>query len=450
MGAGSEPKDKPTTIFDEEARNVGKFVSKNKKWNTQISFNGGHATTESIISTNFPKSAERNRSFTGDNFEAMITTYEMKIESGEIKSGDQLLVYITTHGAIKNGEEKTHKIGLSGKAATDLTSLKDAELVSLDRIQNLIDLAEKKGVKLGLLDFSCHSGSTLSLRNPNTCIIAASGPEHFGYADFGKRFSQNMMNGKNLEEVFLQTFKDRHETAFPMISTPAGMSIQNELYKYFGPYLLNWHPREGLDKFTRFIENQVEDNKCEEANVRFAELSKLIKDIDKIVRPKGVNTIELKNALTNYHQFQKEIKDSLKAMNYPALTNKKEKFCTSVKTQSNVCSEWTLKEILIMDVDDLIKYYETLMKNGSPGQEVWFRASIENFKKAKEKKIDLVTTNNDFKKYSDFWSSKPDLQNKTWQLAMLVSFGLQDIYEELYRKKAAESKEPNPCKSFKI
>lgn len=50
MGAGSEPKDKSTTIFDEEAGNVGKFVSKNKDWNTPISFNGGHATTENEFS----------------------------------------------------------------------------------------------------------------------------------------------------------------------------------------------------------------------------------------------------------------------------------------------------------------------------------------------------------------------------------------------------------------
>ena len=47
IGGGGEPEG-DTTIFDGDINDLGQNL-KNLKWNTEISFNGGHKNTEKII-----------------------------------------------------------------------------------------------------------------------------------------------------------------------------------------------------------------------------------------------------------------------------------------------------------------------------------------------------------------------------------------------------------------
>lgn len=448
MGGGAEPLNQPTTIFDKEMRNLGSFLNKNKGWETKISFNGGHAETEKIIDQGIAKVAGKNSTFSEAAYEKLIDEYEKKIKNGEIKSGDQLIVYISTHGAQKTDKEKTHKIATSGAASEDLTTLSNASLVSMDRLQNLVSLAEKKGVKLALLDFSCHSGATLALKNPNTCIITASGPNHFGYASWGARFADNMEKGKNLEEIFLKTFGNRYETAFPMISTPVGIDIQNELYELMSPYLYYWEEKN--DKLTPFLEKQVANNQCEEANLKFDQLVNLLKQTDEVLKKAKIrsNTKGLVNALKDYHELQNNLRNELKKMGL-ANIDKKEKYCSEVQAGSmkfKSCSEWSTREILMMDYDKVIGNYKKMQANGEDSE--FIQASIENLEKAKARRDQLLASNPEYKKYMDYYKKLPDFHNKSWSMALAVSSELQKIYSELYEAKSKEDKRPNPCKDF--
>lgn len=449
LGGGGEPQNIETTIFDPELKSLGKFVNKNNSWSPRISFNGGHDVTENIINQGIGKSAGRNTPFTARAYEQLISEYEDKILRGEIKSGDQLLLYISTHGALKQDKDRTHQISTTGSASADLTTLDNSPLVSVDRLQKLVTLAEQKGVKLGLLDFSCHSGATLALKNPNTCIISASGPDHFSFSIWGTRFANNMAKGKSLEDIFLATFNNRPETSFPMISSPVGMDIQEEIYSLISPYLYYWKKEAGRDKLSKYLEKQVISNQCEEAQARFGELQELLVNSSSILDGKNI-TNDLVAAISEYHDLQKKMLDDLNQMGLKEMSMKKERFCSeAVSTLSYIrqtgCSEWTQKEIMAMDYDKVIKQYQK-MKENNPA--VWYDITINNLQKARARKEALLVENPSLKEHENYYKNIPKLTERTWNMALKVSKELQKYYTEQYKARVIADRRPNPCRNF--
>lgn len=450
MGGGAESLEKDSTIFDGEMKSLGRYFEGSNEWSVKLSFNGGHKKTESILSEGIEKVSGPNTPFSETSFNDLITSYEQKIQNGEIKNGDQIVLYLSSHGATKTKGEKSHSIAVSGGSSNDLNNLSNATLVSMDRLQKLSDLARKKGIKLGILDFSCHSGATLALKNDNTCVISASGPDHFGYASWGKRFADNMKPGKTLEKVFLETFKNRSETAFPMISTPAGIEIQDELYELMTPYLYSWRKNSGQDKLGRFLENQVGNNKCEEGNQQFNELMMLLGQMENIVAHSNgfaPDFSPLKAALNEYHDFQNSMKSKLVEMGAQDIYQKKEKFCSPWMGHPT-CSEWSLKEILSMRYDDLIKQYEKIKATKTGALTGWYDSFISNLKKARSRKDQLLSSNPEYAETVNYFKTIPQLEKNSWNMALRVSKELQNVYSSLYAAKTRENNRPNPCRDI--
>lgn len=450
MGGGAEPLDKETTIFDEEMKLLGKYVKKKKDWSVSLSFNGGHSKTEQILEKSIEKVTGPNTAFTESSFENLIATYEKKIKNSEIKSGDQLILYLSTHGAIKSKNESTHSIAVSGGASANLNNLSNSKIVSMDRLKNLSALAKSKGIKLGILDFSCHSGASLALKNDNTCVISASGPDHFGFALWGSRFADNMKQGKNLEEVFLETFKNRPEMSFPMISSPAGVEIQEELYKLMTPYLYFWRKNPGQDKFAKLIEDQVNNNKCEEANFQFNELMTLLGQMENVVRKvngEAPDFRRLKDALSEYHDFQNSVKEKYAQMGAQDIYQKKEKFC-SQWDKNKTCTEWSLKEILTMQYDKLINLYGNIKAKKSGPIVGWYDAYISNLDQAKERREQLLSSNPELSEKINFFQTIPKLEKTSWDMSLRVSKELQKVYSSMYSSKTESNNRPNPCRDI--
>lgn len=461
MGGGGEPDSLETTIFDGEMRTLGNFLRSNESWSPQISFNGGHDRTEEIIRNGVGRRGVQNTQFTQEQFDRMITQYENKIRNGEINSGDQLLVYISTHGAMrietpnKDGNvEVSHSISATGASASDLNTLRDAKLVSLDRIQNLITLANSRGVKLGILDFSCHSGNALALQNPQTCIISASGPMHFGYNTWGDRFAGNMRRGRSLEDVYLRTFVRRDETAFPMISTEAGNSIQEEIYELITPYLYSYNSDSNKDKLAKLLDKQVTQNQCVEADENFRRLISLTQDMERTLeeeRRDAPSFDRLRDAVTEYHNLQNQIRNDLLNYNLPSLEASKNNFCQRPLFNNhpqNVCLEWSDKEVLMTDIDAEITRMQNALAGATAGwPQIWHQAYIQNLQLAKTRKAQLLL-NEDNRNYANYFKNFPNLQNRTWNQAMNVSREIQKIYPELYRERSRNFTGPNPCRDF--
>jgi hypothetical protein len=460
MGGGGEPAGR-TTIFDPEIKNIKDFVKSNHNWKASVSYNGGHAQTEAIIKDGLEGEAP-NRPFTQEAFDNMIKEYERKILNGKLIPGDQLLVVISSHGAAKKDSEKTHRISTSGNASQDLLTLEGSNPVSLDKLQRLVDLAERYSVKLGILDFSCHSGNTLALSNPNTCIISSSSPDNFGWAGtdstFSARFTKAMAPGKSLEDAFLHAFKDRPETSFPMISSPVGKDIQDELYPMMSPYLYFWQENSQLDKLSPHLEQEVLNNQCDIADANLKRIMEFSTQAEAIVNAnsKGFSFFKdmdpfagYEDAIKEYYQLQKQMRDDLKKMNLKAL-DKKERLCTSFKYKGypyENCSEWNLKEIATIDYSQ----YETMLNEQLKAgdlQEAWAKAGLENVNAALKKREELFNKHPEVKRYSTYYKDLPALEKKTRALALNVSRHTQKLYTQLYQERAKVNKEKNPCKSF--
>lgn len=449
MGGGGEPQGN-STIFDDEAQRLGKYFSKNTDWKVDVAFNGGHAKTEKILANGLGKVAGGSSDFTEQAYLKLLSEYEEKINSGAIKPGDQLLIYISTHGALQMSKEKTHSIATGGGTATDLNNLQGASIVSMDKLQKLADLAAEKGVKLGIIDGSCHSGASIPLKNNKTCVISASGPKHFGYSSFGESFASNMKKGKNLEQVFLDTFVGRNETAFPMISSPVGMKLQDDLYSLITPFLYSYD--DNHDKLKEYLEKEVMENKCALAEENFNKIISLSQDMEAALNGKKSDFAKFRQDLTDYFQYQNKIRNDLMSMNL-ADFDTKEKVCSDYNgvNKSNICMEYTLKEIISTDFDSEIKRFQDMKAKEAPGSGsiAWMDYTMSNYAKMKLKQADLLSSHPEYQRYQNYYKNEiPKFKQESWSRAMKVSMSLQNVYSKSYKTLSKDNQEPNPCKDF--
>lgn len=466
MGGGSEPADKETTIFDDSMKNLGTFLKGSPAWTPTVSFNGGHTTTESIIANGIGKRGVTNQPFTKEEYARIIEDYKNKITSGQIKSGDQLLVWIDTHGALQQPGERSHSISAAnGSAAANLTTLAGSSLVNMDQMQSLIDLAAAKGVKLGVMDNSCHSGASLALSNPNTCIVTASGPNHFGYSNWGSIMGSNLKAGKTLEDVFLETLNERDDAAFPMISSPVGQEIQNELYPLATPFFYSFSDNPGHNKLSAFLEGQVIKNQCDQADLSFQELLTFSQEVEAMVKPankKGPNYNAFRDAVSEYQILLEQIRNDLTAMKITDLDRVGPAPCAPFQgfyedgrpapiTEQCRMKGWTHKEMLAMDWDaEIARISNQQAASADPQEKNWLGVQVEWFRKSKHETAQIVAANPNYTQFLNYYKTLPQLQSRTHALSSKVSVATQKLYTDLYKAKSQTDTRPNPCKDFVI
>lgn len=433
MGAGGEPKSEAKTIFDTDLKPLSKFIHKSD-WETKIAFNGGHKKTEKTLKKEFADKNIPVTSFTNEDYEKMISNYENKILNNEIKEGDQLLLVIDTHGAAASPLDKTHLISTSGEAITNLETL-GASTVSMDRLEKLVQIANKKNIKLAIVDLSCHSGNSLKLANNKTCVISSTGPNHYGYGgwnSFSEHFFNKLKKNQSLEDLFLESLKVSTDPAFPMISSPVGLELNDLIYDKITPLLYSYN--EGISKLSNYIHSKIKEEKsCELEG--FEDLKKLAEEVASITN-ENFNERDFKKfneALNDYIQFQEKIRQDLISLNYPEL------FKTIKKCQNKKCMEYTVDEILSTNFDWLEKFYE---KNSLKDE----LANVTAFKLLK----DELTKNKDLKKLRAYYNTRPFLEIRTFLKAKNVANETHNLYLTLYQQKSKSSKVPNPCGDFKL
>ncbi len=456
MGGGGEPQGE-TTIFDLSMKELGSYLkNKDPSWKPTVHFNGGHAETEKILKDSFGEKTDTTKPFTSQNYSETIKSYMKKIEEGDIKSGDQLLVWLNTHGAQAYSGEKGHMISATGKSSSDFTNLSQNTLVSTNELQSLIDLASEKGVKLGIIDFSCHSGASIALSNPKTCIISSTGPNHFAYSSFPSEIIDNMKKGKSLEDVFLDSFDSRYDIAFPMISTAHGKKVQDKLYDLAGPFLLNFDSNSGLDKLTPYLEKNSSPEMCLMEENNFKELLKLTLDAEKITM-KVRQSDDYKNlrlALGKYKNVVEEYQESLSSLVKDNIAKKSTTICGTEKNEVQPvplnCKRFTFKELSITDFDSEIIRLQNLYEKSSGDDKNYVEGSLKLMKKAKEKYEEISAQYPSLKKYSEFMNKNKNFAGRTRGLAQKVAEELKPLYLDMYKDMASKDTSPNPCKDFKL
>lgn len=455
VGGGGEPAGDKTQ-FDESLKRIG-TLSTNPGWKVNVSFNGGHKNTESIISDKFKK-GKNFGAFTKVNYNKVIDDMISKIKSKELGVKDQLMLVIETHGAERNSSvEKTHSIALSGGEVTDYKKLDGVETVNLDRLQELVNLAAKNGVKLAIADMSCFSGNLLNIKHENVCMISASGPNHYGYSGafgFASKFYDQLKAGNNLESAFLNSRYIGSDPDFPMISTDEGQAVDSIIYKALSPYLIY-----NDDKTTDFtLKYDLEDMNKFKSEVctydkNHKDLMNLIgqvKDVYKITDTVANEKIKsLKTALTNYRNFQKKYESVLRSK-FELENEIKGILQKDFSDKESAWQKYSPIDFLTMDYKQFIKDAEVRLKSNLDDSNK--NLTVRNIAKFKEQEMIAKQLLNKLgpsaKTKAAEYANLMNKSKETWKLAQLVSFEARSLYDQLYKQMKSDA--GNPCKDFVI
>lgn len=439
IGGGGEPQG-ARTIFDADVGRFGDFIRRTPGTSLSVSFNGGHSRTEEKLSKSFPQNP--NTPFTPQAFEALISRYESDIQSGRITSSDQLMVFIDSHGGEGQPGQSTHNIATTGGAIANYDTITGPRSVSLDRLQSLATLAESKGVKLAIVDVSCHSGATLPLANSKTCVISATGPRHYGFAGF-RTFAHNFMSGmrpgRNLEEIFHDTRDNSADTDFPMISSGAGREIQDEIYPLLTRFLYDYE-KSSPSKLAGNIVSSITSRSCEQEDEQLASLITLLSDVEASTNE---NFRRLRETVVEYQALRTNMQRRLSGMlNHPAMTESRQ-VCHNV-----TCFRYTGREVLSMNIDTVVR----VAREGgmrSPSQAAFYRSWENTVEQLRPWKAQLLA-NPALASYPQFFESYPGLERQSERLAKRVSREERRLYREMYEARAGNHQGPNPCRDFRI
>jgi hypothetical protein len=452
LGGGGEPESKLNTLFDPGMRLLDNYLNTNK-WKNDISFNGGHKDSEALLRTNF-KSATSKTSFTKKNYNSIIDSYIKDINSGKIKTGEQLLVYIDSHGAEKTPSETTHNISIgNGNASSDLNNLSGSTTISIDTMKSLVQTAKLKGIKLAIIDMSCHSGSTLGLANESNCIITSTGPNQYGYASFSENFIKNMQKGKSLEDVFLASRKAERAPSYPMISTPAGITINQTIYPKISPYLFYQKNIDEVGKLYDYIVDESSDKNSQcMREAQFKQLENTIENYKRIglfgYTVKNPKFIAISELLKQYKSLQDKLIESAKK--YPLKELEEEvRIVDSVRLanmEMTTKTHYQLKSLMAINCDKVIASAEAALKKTSDSnKKLELLSEISLHKKIKIKQNETKAKYPNLKNYQNNLESDLKDMEKSMDLARNIAGQERDIYDEMYRDL---SKSKNSCKDF--
>ncbi|MES2527729.1 MAG: hypothetical protein V4598_11605 [Bdellovibrionota bacterium] len=441
LGGSGEPHNVETTIFDAGLERMGQFHRSHPDIKSEVLFNGGHAQTEDIARRGFGGS----RPFTAQGYYQIIEEYKRKLNSGEIRNGEKILINLYSHGATRDHGETTHKIAAGSGPITNYDDMAGTTTVSVDALKSLRDLAKAKGVKLGIIDLSCHSGNSLNIADDNTCVISATGPDHYsgaGTSSFGALISGSLQSGKSLEEAFLTARAGFADSSFPMISSPAGKEIQQRLYNNETPFLYYYNPQS--DKFTPYLEQIA--TSVGECRID-GNLMGLNTEIESLLRAGATPEVQAKlnafrTALTDYHAYMRNIKRQMDEFGIGEI-GKEYKLCSG-----NECETYTAKKIASTQYPYLITYYEEQTRTGSQSDRALARNQLNIMRQGQALQTRILSENPNLAKSAEFWRNFPDLQRQTSIMQSNVARSQRELYLEMYRRSAASG--PNPCRDFKL
>ncbi len=404
FGGGGDPAELKETIFFDDLKDFSK-VSKNKTWSATLLHDGGHPVDDAWIRQNLPKS---NAHFTTKEFEKTLKDAEGKIQSGQIKAGEQMMVFISTHGRENDGTELTHQIATN-----------DGH-INVSQLRNLKELAEKKGVHLAIIDTSCFGGESISLGSDKTCVISMSDQTTANALD-SSTFLAALGTEKNLEDAFIVGRKKADiSTAQPQISTETGLFIRNKLKAL---------SRAAQASDSLVVGRKVQDS-CKYNQKNIDDLKAILAELNSGADTKSdpqvsewVKTLEL-------HR-----KKELEVVRQIELVKKGDtELCYKMSDAYEKCRKMSeLEEMLSAYEDDVAK------KNDPNGISKYTVASIKKLiagskyqqYKAQVDKVELLAK---------------EVDSKKQEIAKIE----KAIYNQQYKKFSTANKSENPCRNFKL
>ncbi len=421
-GAGGEP-DGETTIFDSGLRELSKATLANSpRWGTTVFADGGHGVTQKIIRDEIRPVRTTG---VGDalHWDFSKNLLERRIQSGELKEGDQIILVIDTHGGSRHEPAITHSIFTN-----------DNQPYLLDRLKRLTELAEKKGIRLGIVDLSCHSGNTLALANSKTCVITAAGPDQYADNDFSETFYRNLRRGKSLEDVFLES-RDKNKTpSFPMISTPQGRVANQLLYERFLP-LSHWNTEDYKtpDLLARQLSREAA---CKQPPQHMAELLRSIEEWKGRLGSLMPDTTELESRVKAYEDFRTEMIRKLKqwGLGSPQMNGR-----------------YSLGEIVGTPWDQKLKELQPLIDREQDSvRKARLLGYLAIYRTAQKQKEELIRKRPQLRSFLADYNNTLNKLQMTSKFAEAIGVEERKLYQVIYRQESETAPRSNPCKDIQI
>lgn len=449
IGGGGEPQ-RDYTIFDTALNKLDYYLKGNNKWHKGIYFNGGHDKTEKIIAD--ISNDEPANKFRPEDYDEFIKRTLNKIQNDEIKKGEQLMLFIDSHGAIRarNGSEVSHSI----------SSSKSSTLVNLDKLKDILELAHKKGIKVGLIDGSCHAGASIDLQkyNPSMCIITGSSDRNFSYTDFAENIANNFKSGKSLEEVFQYARNASHAKAFPMINSPVGMAVQ-EMLKDIQPLFFDptYDPiGSSNNKLEAFLDSSIQSiGACQEMPIPH----NLITAIDKaeslsLIQKKFVFfTVTEKK---EFKELKEMIKEHYKLFNQAKKIREKTLPLLDQKVKLDPPSshmEYSLAELSRINYNKLIAESEEIINSDQSTEDKKNRSrSLLRFYQSIKSTHERLKQQSSFQELENQQRTLDSIYQEIGKSGSNMALKERELYESLYKslEKTELGKAPNPCQDFKL
>jgi hypothetical protein len=462
IGGGGEP-DGETTIFDWDVSYLADYHKKAKLKNTSIAFDGGHSDTEKILKNNFTGQSVLN--FNTTNFEKIISDYISALEKGEYKAGDQIMVMIDSHGSFSVKGQYSHSVSPSDGASIDL-----------DRLIKLKKKARERGVKLAVIDLSCHSGSTIALADENTCVLTATSPDHYAYTrssvpwlengPFTNNFISGMQAGKNLEELFVSARAASVSFDYPMISSPEGLTINANIYERLGHFLF-FTDKDRKEGKSYILNKASETNGLCTQEQSFNTLMRFIKEIEDITitEKKGwffsgkymsadFDSSKLERLLKEYQAILSELIRIKNEINNDKseVDTVSDYVTTDSRSGKTVIKQRSSKDRvslrLLVDYDVIIQLIHSLMKNKDSTESDLknYNISLENVKKKKEEQNKMRIQ---YPRLAQLITDYDKLSEQMPSGARVIALEEKKMYNEYYKAlRRIHPDTKNPCRDF--
>jgi hypothetical protein len=449
LGAEADTADYP--LFNEDIKNISDYITRTPGLKADVALMSGNKTTQAIINESFTTASTKTGFFESD-YKRLIQSYITKLNNNEMVAGDQLMIYIDSHGAEKDAGVPGHRIITGQGIPTNLDTLEGASSVHLQDLQELKALAKAKNIKMAIIDNSCHSGNSLDLADDNTCVISSTGPKHYGNTHFSKNFSAAMSKGKNLEEIFIEVRGNDETFALPMISSQAGLAVNSILYEKITPFFYEFD--EDQDKLMPFLQDNHSDYHQCIADKNFDYLIKTIDQIESLSsvsknvmwkneKSKQVSFAKLKALLGNYKRTQDLARLKMRELNIDRLRKKenfgeinytwRELLTTDFKHSINETQGWIDNESKSSVANEYLQLKATYIQANARKQEIL---------KNSPDLINLVQKEAEIKK----------LKEENQDIVSFIAVEERKLYSALYKnaQKNEQSSKPNPCQNFKI
>jgi hypothetical protein len=360
------------------------------------------------------------KEFTPKSFKKKIRELARSISSGKIKPGEQLLVYLDTHGSKIDG---TYKVTA------------DTELANGEDLQYLIQAAERKNVRLGIINGTCYSGSLMKYRTPHTCIVTSAQPDKVGFAGDPINLAALSPGLDDLESLYLlQRSLYPGLRSQPMISTEAGIRV-DEMLSPLKSSIIHEHDRDVI----------LAQPTCKTPTSSLVNLEKEINTLKASTRETpewAAETIkDLRDLIEKFNSTK------LKLQAYNIAKNKETCVDTTFMEGAKVNTDYE-KCLTQEDIEWVAaNYYK-------PGESRQSRKGLTTGTKQladpiRSQFIDQQNSDN----YKNFQRLKKENQEAIHEIdiySAMIGALERDIYNKAYKKASEESKAPNPCRDFKL